>query len=64
MLSSFETVEAKVNGQQNLFTIVVVILHLSNIDFAPAHVDSVEGSQIQSRKGRQSLDIVVRLLRV
>ena len=30
-LSSLETVGVKGNGQQNLFTIVAVILHLSNI---------------------------------
>ena len=48
----------KGNGQQNLFTIVAVILHLSNIDFL------LLVRMMQSGKSRQSLNIVDRLLRV
>ena len=40
----------------NLFTIVAVILHLSNIDFL------LLVRMMQSGKSRQSLDIVARLL--
>ena len=36
------TDEVKGNGQQNLFTIVAVILHLSNVDFALARADDAE----------------------
>ena len=37
ILSSFKPVRVKGNDQKNLFRIVVMILHLPNIDFAPAH---------------------------
>ena len=60
-LASMTTVGITAPQQKQFFQIVACILHLSNLDFAPANVNDAEGSKV---KDARSLQTVATLLQV